>query len=93
MIHVDARTPNQFYDGGYDSYICFLTQGGRRSKTTQAAAFQARFGGEGAGIGEEGARSLQNHHGDESAPLWKSRLCKIILSSYKEWCFFFCFFF
>lgn len=49
-------------------------------KTTQAAALQARFGGEAPVIGEEGARSLQNHHEDESAPLWKSRLCKIILS-------------
>lgn len=31
--------------------------------------------------------SLQIHQGDESAPLWKSRSCKIILSSYKLWCF------
>lgn len=35
----------------------------------QEAAFQARFGSEGDVIGKEGARSLQNHHGDESTPM------------------------
>lgn len=46
-------------------------------KTTQAAAFQTR-------LGSEGARPLQNHLRVESAQLWKGRLCKIILSSYKK---------
>lgn len=80
MIHADARTPDQFYDERYDSYICFLMRGSRRSKTTQSAVFQPRCGGEAALIGEEGRSN--NHHGDEAAPLWPS--------SVKEYCSFLC---
>lgn len=68
MIHVDARTPDQFYDERYDSYICFLTRGSGRSESTQPEVFQPRIGGEGALIGAEGVKSFQNPHGDESLP-------------------------
>lgn len=60
MIHGDARTPDRFYDRGYDFTSVFLRgEGGHRQR------IQARSGGEGAVIGDEGARSLQNHHGDK----------------------------
>lgn len=58
MIHVDARTPDQFYDERYDSYICFLTRGSGRSESTQPEVFQPRIGGEGALIGAEGVKSF-----------------------------------
>lgn len=57
MIHVDARTPDQFYDERYDSYICFLMRGSRRSLATRTEVFQSRVGGEGALTGKRGFRS------------------------------------
>lgn len=69
MIHVDARTPDQFYDERYDSYICFLMRGSGRSLATRTEVFQPRVGGEGALIGKRGFRSFQICHGDESGPL------------------------
>lgn len=69
MIHVDARTPDQFYDERYDSYICFLMRGSGRSLATRTEVFQPRVGGEGALTGKRGFRSFQICHGDESGPL------------------------
>lgn len=69
MIHVDARTPDQFYDERYDSYICFLMRGSGRSLATRTEVFQPRVGGEGALTGKRGFRSFQNCHRDESGPL------------------------
>lgn len=73
MIHVDARMPDQFYDERYDLYICFLMRGSGRSKTMQSAVLRPRFGGEGSPMGEEGARSFQNRHGNETVPSWEKQ--------------------
>lgn len=69
MIHVDARTPDQFYDERYDSYICFLMRGSGRSLATRTEVFQPRVGGEGALTGKRGFRSFQICLGDESGSL------------------------